>query len=141
MDKFNFTISLKTNGITNIFLTAINYNQVWSSNIDNLILFFTMISMNSIFIKAVGPICVAVFTNYMVSLISTPEKTQLAKQKNNFGSKRGDRRNLKASMKTKYDSFSVKAGLASFSLAGGGNNFFGMIQSRERVFLCIISFH
>ncbi|XP_065858375.1 uncharacterized protein [Euphorbia lathyris] len=53
------------------------------------------------------------------------EKTQVAKQKNNLGSKRGDRRSIKVSAKTKYDSFSLKASLASFSSAAAGNNFFG----------------
>jgi hypothetical protein len=59
------------------------------------------------------------------------EKTQSAKQKNNFGSKRGERRHSRVTVKTKYDSFSVKAGLSSFGSAAGGNSFFGMIQSRE----------
>ena len=59
------------------------------------------------------------------------EKTQSAKQKNNFGSKRGERRHSRVTVKTKYDSFSVKAGLSSFGSAGGGNSFFGMIQSHE----------
>ncbi|EEF51256.1 conserved hypothetical protein [Ricinus communis] len=54
------------------------------------------------------------------------EKTQSAKQRNNFSSKRGDRRNSKVLTKTKYDSFSVKASLASFSSAAAGNNFFGL---------------
>eukprot|EP00258_Populus_trichocarpa_P000951 XP_002299507.3 uncharacterized protein LOC7479288 isoform X1 [Populus trichocarpa] len=54
------------------------------------------------------------------------EKTQSAKQKNNFGSKRGERRHSRVTVKTKYDSFSVKAGLSSFGSAAGGNSFFGL---------------
>ncbi|KAM1209018.1 hypothetical protein ACFX2J_014603 [Malus domestica] len=54
------------------------------------------------------------------------DKTQLVKQKNNSTSKRGEKRNLKLPAKTKHDSFSVKPGLASFSSAAGGNNFYGV---------------
>ncbi|KAF2297885.1 hypothetical protein GH714_004722 [Hevea brasiliensis] len=54
------------------------------------------------------------------------EKAHLSRQKNNFSSKRGDRRNSKVSTRAKYDSFSVKASLASFSSAAAGNNFFGL---------------
>ncbi|PON39894.1 hypothetical protein PanWU01x14_301510 [Parasponia andersonii] len=54
------------------------------------------------------------------------EKVQLVKQKNNFNSKRGDKRSLRVPVKTKYDSFSVKAGLTSFGSAAGGNNLFGV---------------
>ncbi|CAB4310414.1 unnamed protein product [Prunus armeniaca] len=57
---------------------------------------------------------------------SSSDKNQLAKQKNNCTSKRGDKRNLKLHGKTKHDSFSVKAGLPSFGSAAGGNNFFGV---------------
>ncbi|KAM5572343.1 hypothetical protein ABKV19_012423 [Rosa sericea] len=57
---------------------------------------------------------------------NSADKTQLAKQKTKFTSKRGDKRNHKLPVKTKNDSFSVKAGLASFSSAAGGNNFFGV---------------
>ncbi|CAL8157367.1 unnamed protein product [Prunus armeniaca] len=57
---------------------------------------------------------------------SSSDKNQLAKQKNNCTSKRGDKRNLKLHAKTKHDSFSVKAGLPSFGSAAGGNNFFGV---------------
>ncbi|PQQ16641.1 uncharacterized protein Pyn_26891 [Prunus yedoensis var. nudiflora] len=57
---------------------------------------------------------------------SSSDKNQLAKQKNNCTSKRGDKRNLKLPAKTKHDSFSVKAGLPSFGSAAGGNNFFGV---------------
>ncbi|XP_068306336.1 uncharacterized protein [Pyrus communis] len=54
------------------------------------------------------------------------DKTQLVKPKNNFTSKRGEKRNLKLPAKTKQDSFSIKPGLASFSSAAGGNNFYGV---------------
>ncbi|CAK7335615.1 unnamed protein product [Dovyalis caffra] len=54
------------------------------------------------------------------------EKNQWGKRKNNFSSKRGDRRHSRVTVKTKYDSFSVKAGLASFGSAAGGNDFFGL---------------
>ncbi|XP_012086811.1 uncharacterized protein LOC105645742 isoform X2 [Jatropha curcas] len=56
----------------------------------------------------------------------SPDKTQLAKQKNHFSGKRGDRRNSKTSTKSRYDSFSVKASLASLNSAASGNNFFGL---------------
>lgn len=56
---------------------------------------------------------------------SFPEKTQVIKQKNLNG-KRGDKRNFKLPMKTKYDSFSPKAGVGSFSSAAGGNNILGL---------------
>ena len=59
------------------------------------------------------------------------EKTQSAKKKNNFGSRRGDRRHSKVTLKTKFDSFFVKAGLASFGSAAGGNNYFGTTQSNK----------
>ncbi|XVF13056.1 hypothetical protein REPUB_Repub08aG0174800 [Reevesia pubescens] len=55
-----------------------------------------------------------------------PDKTQMLRQKNSFSGKRGDKRNLKVPMKPKFDSFSMKAGLASFSMASGGNNFLGL---------------
>ena len=54
------------------------------------------------------------------------DKTQMSRQKNSFSGKRGDRRNSKVPMKPKFDSFSMKAGLASFTMASGGNNFLGM---------------
>lgn len=66
-------------------------------------------------------------------LYTTPDKTQLAKQKTKFTSKRGDKRNLRLPVKTKNDSFSVKAGLASFSSATGGNNFFGMTSQNDKI--------
>ncbi|KAJ0106080.1 hypothetical protein Patl1_17630 [Pistacia atlantica] len=53
------------------------------------------------------------------------EKSQTVKQKSHVSGKRGDKRNFKVSMKAKYDSFSMRAGLMSFSSAAGGNNFFG----------------
>ncbi|XP_021679381.2 uncharacterized protein LOC110664131 isoform X2 [Hevea brasiliensis] len=54
------------------------------------------------------------------------EKAHSSRQKNNCGSKRGDRRNFKVSTKVKYDSFSVKASLANFNSAAAGNNLFGL---------------
>ncbi|GAV76139.1 hypothetical protein CFOL_v3_19614 [Cephalotus follicularis] len=54
------------------------------------------------------------------------EKSQSAKPKNSCSGKRGDRRNLKVPMRNKHDSFSMKGSLASFSMAAGGNNFFGV---------------
>ncbi|KAL5749971.1 hypothetical protein ACOSP7_024574 [Xanthoceras sorbifolium] len=54
------------------------------------------------------------------------EKSQIAKQKNNCSGRRGDKRNFKVPMKAKYDTFSMKAGLASFSSAAGGNNLLGL---------------
>lgn len=55
------------------------------------------------------------------------EKTQLVKQKNNI-SKRVDKRSSRVPIKTKYESFSVKASFTNFGSAAGGNNFFGMIN-------------
>lgn len=69
------------------------------------------------------------------------EKAHLSRQKNNFNGKRGDRRNFKVSTKAKYDSFSVKASLASFSLAAAGNNFFGMKFSNRILFYLMIDSH
>ncbi|GKV23193.1 hypothetical protein SLEP1_g32953 [Rubroshorea leprosula] len=54
-----------------------------------------------------------------------PEKIQPAKQRHNFGGKRGERRNCKMSMKPKYEIFSLKSGFLSFGSGVGGNNFFG----------------
>ncbi|XP_017237051.1 uncharacterized protein LOC108210257 isoform X3 [Daucus carota subsp. sativus] len=54
----------------------------------------------------------------------TLEKTQTSRQKTNINGKRNDKRNGKAP-KSKYDSFSVKTGLASFSSAALGNNILG----------------
>ncbi|KAG5228302.1 UPF0706 protein [Salix suchowensis] len=51
------------------------------------------------------------------------EKTQSAKQKNSFGSKRGERRHSKVTVKTKYDSFSMKASFSSFGSVAGGTTF------------------
>ncbi|XVE64771.1 hypothetical protein DITRI_Ditri07aG0128600 [Diplodiscus trichospermus] len=50
----------------------------------------------------------------------------MSRQKNSYSGKRGDKRNFKVPMKTKFDSFSIKAGLASFTMASGGNNFLGL---------------
>ncbi|OMP06116.1 hypothetical protein COLO4_08352 [Corchorus olitorius] len=57
---------------------------------------------------------------------SFPDKTQMSRQKNSFSGKRGDRRSFKVPLKQRFDSFSMKAGLASFSMASGGNNFLGL---------------
>ncbi|XP_022720792.1 uncharacterized protein LOC111278406 isoform X3 [Durio zibethinus] len=54
-----------------------------------------------------------------------PDKTQMSRQKNSVNGKRGDRRNFKVPMKPKFDSFSMKVGLVSFTMASGGNNFLG----------------
>ncbi|KAK8267806.1 hypothetical protein V6Z12_D11G023700 [Gossypium hirsutum] len=50
----------------------------------------------------------------------------MSRQKNSFSGKRGDRKNFKVPMKPKFDSFSKKAGFASFTMASGGNNFLGL---------------
>uniref|UniRef100_A0A2N9GV41 Uncharacterized protein n=1 Tax=Fagus sylvatica TaxID=28930 RepID=A0A2N9GV41_FAGSY len=50
---------------------------------------------------------------------TSPENTQLVKQKSN-SNKRGDKRGFKVPAKIKYDSFSMKAGLSNFSSAVGG---------------------
>lgn len=62
-------------------------------------------------------------------MLSLPEKTQLVKQKSNINGKRGDKRSLKVPVRTKYDSFSMKAGFACFGSAAGGN-FLGMTFCR-----------
>lgn len=59
----------------------------------------------------------------------------MAKQKNNSNGKRGDKRNGKVP-KSKSDSFSLKAGLVSFSSAAGGNNILGTMLLHKLVFLC-----
>ncbi|KAI9173702.1 hypothetical protein LWI28_005102 [Acer negundo] len=61
------------------------------------------------------------------------EKSQMAKQKNNCSGRRSDKRNFKVPMKGKYDPFSIKAGLASFCSAAGGNNFFGLYGLKSDV--------
>lgn len=63
------------------------------------------------------------------------EITQLVRQKSNLSCRRGDKRSIKGSVKTKYAPFSVKAGSSSFGSAGGANNFFGMICCREYILL------
>ncbi|XVE57966.1 hypothetical protein DITRI_Ditri04bG0131800 [Diplodiscus trichospermus] len=55
-----------------------------------------------------------------------PDKTQASRQKNSFSGKRGDKKIFKVPTKPKFDSFSMKAGLASFTMALGGNNFLGL---------------
>lgn len=62
---------------------------------------------------------------YLIFIIFITEKMQMVKQKNIYNSKRSDKRNFKVPMKAKYDSFTIKAGLASCP-ATGGSNFFGM---------------
>ncbi|GMJ15043.1 hypothetical protein like AT1G64050 [Hibiscus trionum] len=57
---------------------------------------------------------------------STKYKTQMSRQKNGFSGKRGDKKNFKVPMKPKFDSFSKKAGFASFPMTSGGNNFLGL---------------
>ncbi|KAL4364072.1 hypothetical protein GQ457_04G037620 [Hibiscus cannabinus] len=57
---------------------------------------------------------------------STKYKTQMSRQKNGFSGKRCDKKNFKVPMKPKFDSFSKKAGFASFPMASGGNNFLGL---------------
>lgn len=61
------------------------------------------------------------------------EKTQITKQKNNLNGKRGDKRNGKVS-KSKCDSFSLKAGLVSFSSAAGGNISLGVYGSKPDIY-------
>ncbi|RDX61647.1 hypothetical protein CR513_60107 [Mucuna pruriens] len=57
---------------------------------------------------------------------TSPEKSQLPKQKSN-ASKRGDKRNFKVpSAKAKFESSSMKMGASIFSSTCGGNNFFGL---------------
>ncbi|KAK7358570.1 hypothetical protein VNO77_00503 [Canavalia gladiata] len=60
------------------------------------------------------------------SKCTSPEKSQLPKQKSN-GSKRGDKRNFKVpSVKAKFEPSSMKMGASIFSSTSGGNNFFGL---------------
>ncbi|TXG50580.1 hypothetical protein EZV62_023104 [Acer yangbiense] len=61
------------------------------------------------------------------------EKSQMARQKNSCSGRRSDKRNFKVPMKGKYDTFSIKAGLASFGSAAGGNNFFGLYGLKSDV--------
>ncbi|TKY60671.1 hypothetical protein E2542_SST17770 [Spatholobus suberectus] len=57
---------------------------------------------------------------------TSPEKSQLPKQKSN-ASKRGDKRNFKVpSAKAKFESSSIKMGASIFSSTSGGSNFFGL---------------
>ncbi|KAL3619226.1 hypothetical protein CASFOL_036796 [Castilleja foliolosa] len=62
------------------------------------------------------------------------EKNQLVKQKNSSTSRRGDKRNSKATQKSRCDSFSLKNGLVGFNSAAGGNNFIGLCGSKYDVF-------
>ncbi|XP_010261397.1 PREDICTED: uncharacterized protein LOC104600240 isoform X2 [Nelumbo nucifera] len=54
------------------------------------------------------------------------EKSRVIKQKHSLDGKRGDRRNSKAAMKTKFDSFFSKAGFIGSNSAAGGNNLLGI---------------
>lgn len=56
---------------------------------------------------------------------SSADKSQAVKQKSNINGKRGDRRNSKVPMKSKFDPFSLKVGLPNSSPASGGSNIFG----------------
>ncbi|KAA8520881.1 hypothetical protein F0562_011554 [Nyssa sinensis] len=67
------------------------------------------------------------------------EKTQLAKQKNNLNGKRGDKKNNKVPMKSKCNSFSLKAGLLSFSSSAGGNNILGVYDLKQDI--CDVTKH
>lgn len=60
----------------------------------------------------------------------------MLKQKNSC-SKRADKRNFKVPTKSKYESFSMKACLASFGSSAGGNNFMGMVLIQQFVFVGI----
>ncbi|KAJ0811179.1 hypothetical protein HanPSC8_Chr17g0747881 [Helianthus annuus] len=60
------------------------------------------------------------------------EKTQTAKPKTAVSGKRSEKRNGKIP-KNKCDSFSVKAGLSSFSSAAGGNNILGVYGSKHDI--------
>lgn len=62
------------------------------------------------------------------------EKSQMDKIKNGLSGKRVDRRNGKVSMKSKYDFFSLKAGMVSFNSGGGGNNSSGISGLKPDVF-------
>ncbi|XP_059639779.1 uncharacterized protein LOC132282176 isoform X1 [Cornus florida] len=62
------------------------------------------------------------------------ERNQMAKQKNNLNGKRGDKRNGKIPLKSKYDTFSLKAGLSSFGSSVGGNNNLGVYGSKQDSF-------
>ncbi|KAA8522458.1 hypothetical protein F0562_013181 [Nyssa sinensis] len=62
------------------------------------------------------------------------EKTQVAKQKNHLNVKRGDKRIGKVPIKSKYDSFSLKAGLLSFSSSTGVNNMIGVYGLKQDIY-------
>ncbi|KAK6935444.1 hypothetical protein RJ641_035599 [Dillenia turbinata] len=61
-----------------------------------------------------------------LSISTFPEKIPVVKQKSNLNGKRSERRNFKVPTKTRFDSFSMKTGLGSFSSASGGNNILGI---------------
>ncbi|KAI7741982.1 hypothetical protein M8C21_008695 [Ambrosia artemisiifolia] len=60
------------------------------------------------------------------------DKSQTVKQKTAVSGKRSEKRNGKIP-KSKCDSFSVKAGLSSFSSAAGGNNILGVYGSKHDI--------
>ncbi|KAL4570733.1 hypothetical protein LXL04_026394 [Taraxacum kok-saghyz] len=62
------------------------------------------------------------------------------KQKTSVSGKRSDKRNGKIP-KNKCDSFSVKAGLSSFSSSAGGNNILGVYGSKHSFDLCEFGKH
>ncbi|KAK6947842.1 hypothetical protein RJ641_001315 [Dillenia turbinata] len=59
------------------------------------------------------------------SISTLPERIPVVKQKSNLNGKRSEKRNFKVPAKTRFDSFSMKTGLGSFSSATGGNNILG----------------
>lgn len=66
------------------------------------------------------------------------EKTQLLKQKSSLSSKRGDKRNLKVSLKTKLESLSTNAGNGS---AAPGSSFSGMMMPYELLINLLRNLH
>ncbi|KAF8379604.1 hypothetical protein HHK36_029045 [Tetracentron sinense] len=62
----------------------------------------------------------------LICMLSIPEKSRIVKQKHSRDGKRGDKRNLKAPMKVKFESFFPEAGLLSSNSAAGGNNILGI---------------
>ncbi|KAI3468679.1 hypothetical protein Pfo_025342 [Paulownia fortunei] len=61
------------------------------------------------------------------------EKTKVAKQKNSYNCRCGEKRNSKVH-KNRCDSFSLKSGLVGFNSTAGGNNFFGVYGLKSDVF-------
>ncbi|KAF8413248.1 hypothetical protein HHK36_001224 [Tetracentron sinense] len=60
----------------------------------------------------------------LVCMLSIPEKSRVVKQKHSVDRKRGDRRNLKAPMKAKFESFFSES--LSSNSAAGGNKILGI---------------